>query len=140
MPGRPPACTRVEHLTSYPSPSPTCAPLQLLDEYFGKEDELDPAGAFLKSFIANKAWKDPHDRGGRARKRIKGLDGGSGSSSSDDDGDSGSEDGEGRGGGVDGMQVDDEEDEEFLEQVDRFEAAYNFRWVLIPYLGQGCGA
>ncbi len=30
-----------------------------------------------------------------------------------------------------GEEVDDEEDEEYLEQADKFEAAYNFRW--------GCG-
>ena len=37
---------------------------QLLEQYFGKDDELDPAGAFLKSYIANKAWKD-NEAGGR---------------------------------------------------------------------------
>jgi hypothetical protein len=96
--------------------------LQLLDEYFGKGPELDAAGAFLKSYIANKAWKEPTD-GGRKKKRLKGMDGSS--SSSDDDGfgsgDGSSSEEESPG----GINVD--EDEEFLEEVDRFEAAYNFR-------------
>lgn len=96
--------------------------LQLLDEYFGKGPELDAAGAFLKSYIANKAWKEPTD-GRRKKKRLKGMDGSS--SSSDDDGfgsGCGSSSEEESPGGI---NVD--EDEEFLEEVDRFEAAYNFR-------------
>lgn len=101
---------------------------KLLEQYFGKDDELDPAGAFLKSYIANKAWKESTDgSSGRKKRRIKGFDGGS--SSSEDEGDSGggSEGGDDEGArGVPG--VDDEEDEEFLEEVDRFEAAYNFRY------------
>lgn len=99
----------------------TAAVLQLLDEYFGKGEDQDPAGAFLKSYIANKAWKEPTD-GGRKKKRIKGMDG---SSSSEDEGDdSGSSSGGEEGGAAD-INVD--EDEQFLEEVDRFEAAYNFR-------------
>jgi hypothetical protein len=100
------------------------AVLQLLDEYFGKGEDLDPAGAFLKSYIANKAWKEPTD-GGRKKKRMKGMDGSSSSSSSEDEGDdSGSSSSDEEGGAAD-INVD--EDEEFLEEVDRFEAAYNFR-------------
>lgn len=111
---------------------------QLLDEYFGKDDELDPAGAFLKSYIANKAWKEPNDGGfgggSRKKKRIKGLDGSDSSSSSEDEGDDADSSGSGsdeEGSGdvrqAGGGGMDDEEDEEFLEEVDRFEAAYNFR-------------
>lgn len=96
--------------------------LQLLDEYFGKGEDLDPAGAFLKAYIANKAWKEADGSSGHKKKRLKGLDGES-SSSSEDEGDS-SCDGEGGSGDI---NVD--EDEQFLEEVDRFEAAYNFRWV-----------
>lgn len=104
--------------------------LQLLDEYFGRDNELDAAGAFLKSYLANKAWKDPTDGAGggsRRKKRLKGLDGSS-SSSSEDEGDS-SDDEEGGSGseGGGGGDVNVDEDEEFLEEVDRFEAAYNFR-------------
>lgn len=103
-----------------------CCVLQLLDEYFGKGDDLDPAGAFLKSYIANKAWKEAADgSSGRRKKRLKGLDGGS-SSSSEDEGDSSSDEEGGAGSG----DVNVDEDEEFLEEVDRFEAAYNFRWAI----------
>lgn len=103
--------------------------LQLLDEYFGRDNELDAAGAFLKSYLANKAWKDPTDGavgGSRRKKRLKGLDGSS--SSSEDEGDS-SDDEEGGSGseGGGGGDINVDEDEEFLEEVDRFEAAYNFR-------------
>ncbi|WIA17436.1 hypothetical protein OEZ85_014286 [Tetradesmus obliquus] len=103
---------------------------ELLDEYFGRDAELTEADAFLKAYLANKAWKSPADgdalggASGSSRKRLRGIgDDDDGSSSSG----SGSED-EG-GGGVQGAGgVDEEEDEQFLEQVDRFEAAYNFRF------------
>jgi hypothetical protein len=105
--------------------------LQLLDEYFGRDNELDAAGAFLKSYLANKAWKESTDGpggGSRRKKRLRGLDGSS--SSSEDEGDSsGDEEGGSSGsedGGV-GGDINVDEDEEFLEEVDRFEAAYNFR-------------
>lgn len=113
--------------------------MQLLEEYFGKDDELDPAGAFLKSYIANKAWKESTDgSSSRKKRRIKGFDSGSSSSSSEDEGDSGGSSEGGDDEGVRGVSgVDDEEDEEFLEEVDRFEAAYNFRWVEICY-AVGC--
>jgi hypothetical protein len=32
--------------------------VQLLDEYFGKDEELDKAGAFLKAYLANKVSHD----------------------------------------------------------------------------------
>lgn len=100
--------------------------LQLLDAYFGKDDNLDPAGAFLKSYLAKKAWKQPtDDRSGSNKKRLRGLDG---SSSSSEDAAQSSSDGEDSEAGAEQhLDVDDEEDEEFLEEVDKFEAAYNFR-------------
>jgi len=120
--------TMTQHMPGFSELGIVVPCLQLLEQYFGKDDELDPAGAFLKSYIANKAWKESTDgSSGRKKRRIKGFDGGS--SSSEDEGDSGggSEGGDDEGArGVPG--VDDEEDEEFLEEVDRFEAAYNFRW------------
>jgi hypothetical protein len=95
---------------------------QLLDEYFGRDAELTEADAFLKKYLANKAWQEPTDRlggAGGSRKRLRGM--------GDDDGsDSGSEDEGDDGQG--GLAVDEEEDAQFLEEVDRFEAAYNFRW------------
>lgn len=69
-----------------------------------------------------RAWLEPKDGAGgtsRGRKKLRALDGGDDSSSSSSDDDGGDDE---SGGGVD-----DEEDEEFLEEVDRFEAAYNFR-------------
>jgi hypothetical protein len=98
--------------------------LQLLDEYFGRDAELTEADAFLKNYLANKAWKEPADRlggAGASRKRLRGMGDDEGSSSS------GSES-EDEAAGQGGLAVDEEEDEQFLEEVDRFEAAYNFRW------------
>lgn len=78
----------------------------------------------------HRAWLEPKDGGAggasRGRKKLRGLDDDDDSSSSDDD-DSGDDDSSGDGDGGGGGGVDDEEDEEFLEEVDRFEAAYNFR-------------
>lgn len=89
--------------------------VQLLDEYFGPDDgSIDPADAFLKSYLANKAWKQQAaGNSSGSRKRFRDSDG------EDDDGSSSDVD--------DQQDGDDEEDEEFLEEVDRFEAAYNFR-------------
>lgn len=89
--------------------------LQLLSDYFGPDDaSLNPADAFLKSYLANKAWKQPINGSSGSRKRLQDFDD---SSSSDDEPEGAA------------AAVGDDEDEEFLEQVDRFEAAYNFRWV-----------
>jgi hypothetical protein len=86
--------------------------LQLLTAYFGKEEELSEADRFLRNFIASKAWVDKEDR-----------EGGFGDLMGEDDeaaaeGDEGAE-------GEEAAPI--EEDEEFLEEMDRFEAAYNFR-------------
>eukprot|EP00775_Hariotina_reticulata_P002953 gene2953-3238_t len=95
----------------------------LLDQYFGKDEELDQAGAFLKAYLHNKAWKEPKDADLAAAAEVtnskKQRIGLSESGDEDDDGD---DDGAG------GAAPDDDEDEEFLENVDRFEAAYNFRF------------
>jgi hypothetical protein len=96
---------------------------QLLDEYFGRDADLTEADAFLKNYLANKAWKEPSDAAaGAGRKRLRSMGDDDHSSSA-----SGSEDEGGE--GADGLAVDEEEDEQFLEEVDRFEAAYNFRYV-----------
>lgn len=112
--------------------------LQLLDEYFGKDEELTEADAFLKSFLANKAWKEQRDgeaaeRPG-SRKRLRGMDGDSSSSGEDSEDEQHEEAG-----------ADDDEDEQFLEEVDRFEAAYNFRcglgcvaWIEVLWIDEGC--
>ena len=86
--------------------------LQLLTAYFGKEEELTEADKFLRNFIASKAWIDKEDTD-RGHGDLMG--------SEDEAGGEGEEDGEGDG------AAPVEEDEEFLEEVDRFEAAYNFR-------------
>jgi hypothetical protein len=107
------------------SAAPCALLLQLLDEYFGHDAELTEADAFLKAYLANKAWKEPADAAGGAgasRKRLCGM------GDDDDSSSSGSEQG-GEDEGGDGVALDEEEDEQFLEEVDRFEAAYNFRWV-----------
>jgi hypothetical protein len=87
----------------------------LLDEYFGPEDEqLSEADRFLKRYLATQAWRGDGGGGG----------GGGGS----DDGDDG---GLLRGGGegeLGGEYEDLDQEEQFLEEADRFEAAYNFRW------------
>jgi hypothetical protein len=97
---------------------------ELLDEYFGREEtRLSEADRFLKRYLRTQAWKrDGDDDGG----------GGSDSEEVFEDG----EDGPSLGGegGAEGF----EEEEEFLEQADRFEAAYNFRWG--PGEGQQAGA
>ncbi len=80
----------------------------LLDEYFGPEDEkLSEADRFLKRYLATQAWR------GEGGEDLLGAGGGS--------------DGEGEG-AEEGVAADFEHEEEFLEQADRFEAAYNFRW------------
>jgi hypothetical protein len=104
--------------------------VQLLDEYFGRDAELTEADAFLKNYLANKAWQEPTDRlggPGGSRKRLRGMGDDDGSSSS------GSESEDEAGDGQGGLAVDEEEDEQFLEEVDRFEAAYNFRWVKLRW-------
>lgn len=97
-------------ITSHDIAALTCIVFatQLLEEYFGADKQLDEADAFLKSYLAQKAWKQDADssRGG-------GVAGGI-------DNDSSSEDGGGDA---------DDDDEAFLENLDRFEAAYNFRCV-----------
>jgi hypothetical protein len=82
----------------------------------------------------HQAWKEPKDHDlvaaaaagvGSSKKRQLRLS----ESESDDDDDDDDDDGEG------GAAPDDDEDEEFLENVDRFEAAYNFRYECIVCVG-----
>jgi len=83
----------------------------LLDEYFGQEEEqLSETDRFLKKYLATQAWR-------------KGGDGDEGSDGSDAEG-------EGLLGGGPVEMVDWEDEEQFLSQADKFEAAYNFRCAL----------
>jgi hypothetical protein len=85
--------------------------VQLLDEVFGRDEStMDEADRFLKAFIANKAWVDPSEGGGRlpTYNEVAGE--------------------EEEGQPLDAAAL--EEDEEFLEEADRYEAQYNFRQAL----------
>ncbi|PSC75398.1 KRI1-like protein [Micractinium conductrix] len=75
---------------------------QLLDGYFGRDEELSKEDRFLKKYILNKGWVEEGDEA------LEGDD--------DDDMHAGDE------------LVDDAEDEQFVEQAEQFEHAYNFRF------------
>lgn len=77
----------------------------MLDELYGGDTTADANDKFLKKFILNKGWIDNDDSYVPRYREVVG-------GGSDSEGD----------------EVDDESDEKFLEQMDQFEAAYNFRF------------
>jgi hypothetical protein len=96
--------------------------MQLLDEVFGRdESKMDEADRFLKAFIANKAWVDPSDGGGHLPTYGEVV----------------GEEEEEQGQPLDAAAL--EEDEQFLEEADRYEAQYNFRQVPRGVGGRGRG-
>lgn len=80
-----------------------------MDEYFGQEEDLTEGDRFLKKFIQQKSWLDKDEDGSYVPSYREVVGG-------DDDDD---EAGEGE----------DDAEEKHLQHADRFEAAYNFRWV-----------
>lgn len=98
----------------------------MLEEYFGADDNLDPDERFLKSYLANKEWLKE--------------DGDDDTSSSNSEEDEEADNGDGAektkkektqkppDASVAAAYADVEADEAFLEQADKFEANYNFRY------------
>ena len=86
--------------------------MQLAEAFFGSDEtRLDKGDLFLKKFILNRGWMDEDTVGEGSGRSFR--------QHSDEGGDS--EDNESSSGSL-------EEDDHFLDEVDRYEAAYNFRW------------
>lgn len=97
----------------------------MLEEYFGADDNLDPDERFLKSYLAKKEWlKEDGDDD----------DSSSGGGEDEDEDEDASADKKAGAEKKDKKQkkpdayADVEADEAFLEQADKFEANYNFRY------------